>query len=608
MYQFKDARRRTIYVGKAKSLRPRVRSYFADSVSLHPRTAQMVSEAVDIEWTEVRTETEALLLEHSLIQQHTPRFNVRLKDDRSYPVIALTDGKWPRASVEHRTPTRKAKRFGPYPHSKTAHSLLGTLVKSFPVRTCNDTKFAAHSKQKSPCLLHHIGQCSAPCADLISPQEYASLLKGISSVLSGDTQEVVEELTGKMAAAADSHEFELAARLRDRISDVTRATEEQRIIGASQEDYDVIGVHDDELSASIQVFFIRKGRVTGQRGFIVDKVESLSHAQLVSKAMSQLYCGDYDAKWPKSVVVSHLPDDLSAHEKWLADGRGSKVAVRVPARGPKRSLLDTVCHNAKESLMRHKLKRASDYDSRARALRDIADYLSLPAPPLRIECYDMSHLQGEHYVGSMVVFEDGLPNKKEYRRFKLKGVTDNDDCAAMDEVLRRRLGNYLRESDSTSPSDPKFSYPPQLLVVDGGRQQLSVAARAVEDLGLSDRIHVCAIAKQFEEVFTPGNVDPLSIPRDSEALYLLQRLRDESHRFALSYHRKLRSKSLRAGPLDGIPGLGPKRKARLIRELGSTKAVRSTSLEDLLSISWLPDSVARQVHSQAGPGQKAELS
>jgi excinuclease ABC subunit C len=432
----------------------------------------------------------------------------------------------------------------------------------------------------------------------VTKEEYEELVRDLIRFLEGHTEAVVKNLTERMHVASNALEFELAARLRDRLSSVEKAIEKQQIAGTRNEDFDVIGVHDDELEASVQVFYVRKGRVMGQRGFIVDKVEDVTHPDLIARVIEDLYHDGNPIGMPKNVFVPNLPEKQALYEEWLSAERGSRVQIRVPQRGDKRALHETATKNARESFGRHRLKRGSDHNSRARALEELQRYLDLPNAPLRIECYDMSHLQGTDYVGSMVVLEDALPRKSEYRRFKIRDVVGNDDFAAMEEVLSRRLKNYLDERSLGADQPGKFAYPPQLLVVDGGKGQLGVAQNVLKSLGLDQEIPVVALAKQFEEVFVPGKSDPVHLPRGSEALYLLQRVRDESHRFAIAYHRQLRNKRMTRSVLDGILGLGNVRRKRLIREFGGVRKVQEASLGDLQALTWLPDSVAAAVHER----------
>ena len=455
-----------------------------------------------------------------------------------------------------------------------------------------------HQRLGRPCLLFHIEQCAGPCVGEITGDDYRDLVGDLTRFLEGDTEEVLRDLNNKMGAASSSMEFELAARYRDRLSSVKKAIEKRQIAGTRNEDFDVIGVHDDELEASVQVFFVRKGRVMGQRGSIVDKVEDFTQPDLIARIIEDVYHDENPIGMPKNVFVPSLPEKAELYEEWLTGQRGSRVEIRVPQRGDKRALHETATKNARESFARHRLKRGTDHNSRSKALEELQRHLALPNAPLRIECYDMSHLQGTDYVGSMVVLEDALPRKSEYRRFKIRDVEGNDDFAAMEEVLSRRFRNYLDEKDLPSTEITKFSYPPQLLVVDGGKGQLGVAVRVLESMGLEEEIPVVALAKQFEEVFIPGRSQPIELPRGSEALYLLQRIRDESHRFAIAYHRKLRDKRMTRSVLDEIPGLGDMRKKRLIKEFGGVRKVQQASLSDLLALTWLPNKVAAAVHER----------
>ncbi|QGG95463.1 excinuclease ABC subunit UvrC [Actinomarinicola tropica] len=603
-YQFKDAHGRVIYVGKAKSLRQRLSNYFQNPRNLPPRTAQMVATAETVEWIQVRNDVEALMLEYNLIKEHRPRFNVRLVDDKSYPFLAITmSDDWPRAMVMRGSKRKGVRYWGPYGHAYAIRETLDLLLRTFPIRTCSDNKFRHHERIGRPCLLGHIEKCSAPCVDAVSKERYDELVEELSRFLDGDTDEVVRDLEAQMRDAAGELEFELAARLRDRLGSVRKAIEKQQMVADRSEDLDVIGIADDELEAAVQVFFVRGGRVVGRKGFVIDKVEDLTAEELVGNVLEGLYYDYPPLGFPKVVLVPTPSEDDDLYERWLCELRGSKVQVRVPQRGDKRTLLETVTRNASEELVRHRLRRASDHNARAQALNELQEQLGLPEAPLRIECFDMSHIQGTDYVGSMVVVEDGLPKKSEYRRFKIRDVAGNDDFAAMEEVLTRRFRNYLQERETpVSEREGRFSYPPNLLVVDGGKGQLNVAVRVLQELGLDDEIPVASLAKQFEEVFLPGQPDPVRLPRQSEALYLLQRIRDESHRFAITYHRQLRGRRMTRSVLDDIPGLGPTRKKRLVKELGGVTAVKRASLDTLRGLSWLPDAVADAIYEKVhGP-------
>jgi len=597
-YQFRDRHGRVIYVGKATSLRSRLSNYFASN--LPPRTAQMVATADSVEWIQVGNDVEALMLEYNLIKEHRPRFNIRLVDDKSYPYLAVTVGdEWPRPMVMRGAKRKGVRYYGPFGHAYAIRETLDLLLRTFPLRTCSDAKFGRHQRQGRPCLLFHIEKCTGPCVGEIDQATYRQLTEELLAFLDGDTDDIVRRLEREMKAAASDLEFERAARLRDQLGSVRKAIERQQMVASRNEDLDVIGMAEDELEAAVQVFYVRRGRVVGRKGFIVDKVEDVTPGELVGNVLEGLYGEPQPLGLPKTVLVPAEPDDTDLYERWLGSERGSAVRIRVPQRGAKRALQETVTRNAAEEFTRHRLRRSSDHNSRARALNELQDHLGLPSAPLRIECYDMSHIQGTDYVGSMVVLEDGLPKKSDYRRFKIRDVPGNDDFAAMEEVLTRRLTAYLVERDQPVGERPgRFAYPPQLLLVDGGKGQLSVAERVVEDLGLGQEIPVASLAKRFEEVFVPGQADPIRIPRQSEALYLLQRVRDEAHRFAISYHRELRGKRMTKSVLDDVPGLGPTRRKRLVKELGGVGAVKRAELEVLLGLSWLPDDVGRAVYEK----------
>ena len=605
-YQFKDAAGRVIYVGKAANLRQRLSNYFQSPRNMHVRTAQMVATAESVEWTTVRNEVEALMLEYSLIKEHRPRFNVRLRDDKSYPFLAVTVGdQWPRAVVMRGRKRKGTRYFGPYGHAYAIRDTLDLLLRSFPIRTCSQSKFGQHERLGRPCLLYHIEKCAGPCVGEIEEVPYRQLVNELCEFLEGDTDEIVDRLERDMQGAAGELDFERAARLRDRLVAVRKAIEKQQMVVERSEDVDVIGIADDELEASVQVFYVRKGRVVGRKGFVLDKVEELTPGGLVDRILESMYGEPPMLGVPKQVLVPYESDDRRTYEEWLELSRGSKVQVRVPRRGDKRVLLETVTRNAKEEFTRHRLRRASDHNTRSRALTELQDHLHLPEAPLRIECYDMAHLQGTDYVGSMVVLEDGLPNKREYRRFKVNDVPGNDDYAAMAEVVRRRLQAYLDERDrpvnERGDKPGKFAYPPQLLLVDGGKGQVSATKRVVDELGLTDEIPVAGLAKRFEEVYVPDRSEPVAIPRGSEALFMLQRIRDEAHRFANSFHRERRSKRMTVSALDGIPGLGEVRRKKLTKALGGVNAVKRADLDELKALSFLPDAVAEAVHTKFHP-------
>lgn len=595
-YQFIDADGRVIYVGKAKSLRSRLSNYFQNPAGLPLRTAQMVATAETVTWVVVRNELEALMLEYSLIKAHQPRFNVRLRDDKTYPLLAVTVADtWPRALVMRGTRTKGVRYFGPYANAWAIRQTLDLLLRTFPVRTCSDTKLRRHEKLGKPCLLFHIEKCSGPCVGAITPDDYQALVDELLGFLDGDTQPVLDRLAADMAAAASELEFEHAARLRDRIESVTKVIERQQMVVDSDEDLDVVGIGGDDLESAVQVLYVRRGRVVGHKGFVLDNVEDLSGPGMVARVVGELYADDPPLGVPREVLVPELPADHDVMEAFLATRRGSKVRIRVAQRGDKRSLAEMVGRNATEEFNRHRLKRAADHNSRARALNELQQALGLPTAPLRIECFDMSHIQGTDYVGSMVVLEDGMPRPPEYRRFKVRTVDGSDDVAAMTEVLTRRFEAYLADRNRPVAERGRFAYPPQLLLVDGGLPQLGAAVSVLDRLGLTDEIPVAALAKRFEEVYQPGSSIPASVPRGSEALYLLQRVRDEAHRFAITYHRQLRGKRMTRSVLDDIAGLGPARKKKLVSAFGGVNAVKAASRNELMAMSWLPDTVADAV-------------
>ena len=599
-YQFRDAQGRVIYVGKAINLRSRVSCYFADPKTLHPRTASMMSFAEKVEWIEVRNEVEALLLEYALIKEHKPRFNIRLQDDKSFPFMAITtDEEWPRAMMFRGKRRKGVRYFGPYVHPGAIRDTLELLLRTFPVRTCAASKFKQHERLGRPCLLFHIEKCSGPCVGEVSAADYKVHVDGLMKFLDGDNNEIVAAMEQQMIAASEATDFERAAKIRDRLTAIHQVLEKQQMVGVKEDDMDVIGIAQDEITAAVQIFFVRKGRVIGRNGFVLDKVEDVSPELLVDRILENVYGDEPALGIPKQVLVPVLPESHEAVEKWLSDVRTTQVSVRVPMRGDKRELQETVTINASRELARHRLKRSADQHSRTLALNDLQQLLKLPHFPLRIECYDMAHLHGTDYVGSMVVLEDGLPAKTEYRRFKIKDVPGNDDYAAMREVLMRRLSAYKKERDlpiSERGSKPgKFAYPPQLILVDGGKGQLGVAIDVVKELGLENEIPVASLAKRLEEVFVPSSSMPIDVPRGSEALFMLQVIRDEAHRFANTFHRQLRGKRMKVSGLDGIAGLGAARKEKLMKVFGSIKSLREASVEEILAQSGLPPVVAQAV-------------
>jgi len=618
VYRFRDEHGRVVYVGKAKSLRSRLSSYFQDIANLHPRTQQMVLSAAAVDWTVVSTEVEALQLEYNWIKEFDPRFNVRYRDDKSYPWLAVTlDEAYPRAQVMRGAKRKGVKYFGPYAHAWAIRDTLDTLLRVFPMRTCSAGVFKRSGQVGRPCLLGYIGKCSAPCVGRVDEAEHRAIVEDFVDFMSGQTQKFIKRLEREMRAASRDQEYERAARLRDDIGALTRAMEKQAVVLGDGTDADVVAFAQDELEAAVQVFYVRGGRVRGQRGWVVDKVGDVRTGDLVEQFLTQTYLdsASLDSEVPREVLVPELPDDPDVVTELLELVRGARVSLRVPQRGDKRALLETVERNAAESFARHKLKRSSDLTARSLALQELQVSLSLPTAPLRIECYDVSNLQGTEVVASMVVFEDGLARKSEYRRFAIKWVEGQDDVASIHEVISRRFRRYLEERSETgeagvddsdeevgpSPIDPvtgrprKFAYPPQLVVVDGGPPQVAAAAAAMRELGVDD-VALCGLAKRLEEVWLPGDADPVILPRTSEALYLLQRIRDEAHRFAITYHRQKRSVSMTQSQLDGVPGLGETRRKALLRHFGSVKRLRAATVEEIAEVPGVGRRTAIAVH------------
>ncbi|HEX2773444.1 MAG TPA: excinuclease ABC subunit UvrC [Micromonosporaceae bacterium] len=602
VYRFRDQTGRVIYVGKAKSLRSRLNSYFGDVWHLHQRTQQMVTTAAAVDWVTVNTEVEALQLEYSWIKQYDPRFNVRYRDDKSYPYLAVTlDEEFPRLLVMRGAKRKGVRYFGPYSHAWAIRETLDLLLRVFPARTCSAGVFKRAGQIGRPCLLGYIGKCSAPCVGSVSAAEHRAIVDDFCDFMAGKTDTMVRRLEREMAEASGQLEFERAARLRDDLAALRRAMEKQTVVLGDGTDADVVAFAEDPLEAAVQVFHVRDGRIRGQRGWVVEKVEDLNTGDLVHHFCSQVYGGEHgEGDVPRELLVPALPADTDALAEWLSGHRGGRVTLRVPQRGDKKALLETVARNATEALARHRLRRAGDLTTRSRALDEIGEGLGMSTSPLRIECYDVSQIQGTDVVASMVVFEDGLPRKSEYRRFVIRGATD--DLSALSETLRRRFARYLDaraetgelgEEVAADPDRPgidpttgrprKFAYPPQLVVVDGGQPQVAAAAAALADLGIDD-VALCGLAKRLEEVWLPGDDFPVILPRASEGLYLLQRVRDEAHRFAIAFHRQRRSKRMTASALDGVAGLGEVRRQALLRQFGSVKRLSAATVDEITEV------------------------
>ncbi|MGX4653199.1 excinuclease ABC subunit UvrC [Micromonospora sp. SCSIO 07396] len=602
VYRFRDGTGRVIYVGKAKSLRSRLNSYFADPWGLHERTRQMVTTAESVDWVTVGTEVEALQLEYTWIKQYDPRFNVRYRDDKSYPYLAVTlDEEYPRLQVMRGAKRKGVRYFGPYSHAWAIRETLDLLLRVFPARTCSAGVFKRAGQVGRPCLLGYIGKCSAPCVGTVSAEAHRAIVDNFCEFMAGRTDTMVRRLEREMTEASEQLEFERAARLRDDVAALRRAMEKQTVVLGDGTDADVVAFADDPLEAAVQVFHVRDGRVRGQRGWVVEKTEELTTGDLVHHFCTQVYGGEQgEADVPRELLVPELPGDAEALADWLSARRGSRVSLRVPQRGDKKTLLETVGRNAKDALARHKLKRAGDLTTRSKALDEISEALGMRTSPLRIECFDVSQIQGTDVVASMIVFEDGLPRKSEYRRFIVRGATD--DLSAMSEVLRRRFARYLDaraetgelgEETASDPDRPgidpttgrprKFAYPPQLVVVDGGAPQVAAAAQALAELGIDD-VALCGLAKRLEEVWLPDDDYPVILPRTSEGLYLLQRVRDEAHRFAITFHRQRRSKRMTESALDTVPGLGEVRRKALLHHFGSLKRLSAATVEEIVEV------------------------
>ncbi|MET8158969.1 excinuclease ABC subunit UvrC [Sphaerisporangium sp. NPDC005289] len=606
VYRFRDAHGRVIYVGKAKSLRQRLNSYFADFAGLHPRTQTMLTTAAGVDWTVVGTEVEALQLEYSWIKEFDPRFNVKYRDDKSYPFLAVTMGEdFPRVQVLRGAKRKGTRYFGPYSHAWAIRETVDLLLRVFPVRTCSAGVFKRAGQIGRPCLLGYIDKCSAPCVGNVTPEQHRELAEDFCDFMAGNTGRFIKRLERAMREAAAAEEYERAARLRDDIQALQRALEKQAVVLGEGTDCDVVALTEDPLEAAVQVFYVRGGRIRGQRGWVVDKVEEATTGELVEHFLLQMYGEATPEAVPREVLVPALPPEAGAVAELLTEQRGARVEVRVPQRGDKKALMETVERNAKESLAQHKLRRASDLTTRSRALQEIADALDLDQAPLRIECYDVSHLQGDDVVASMVVFEDGLARKSEYRRFAIRGTAGQGDVASIYEVIHRRFKRLVEERAESGELDPepidpetgkprRFAYPPNLVVVDGGPAQVAAAQRALDELGVDD-VSVSGLAKRLEEVWVPGDDQPVILPRTSESLYLLQRVRDEAHRFAITYHRSKRSKSVKVSVLDEIRGLGSARKQALLKRFGSVKRLQGATVEEIREVPGIGLSTAEAI-------------
>ena len=609
-YLFLDGNGRVLYVGKARILRQRLASYFGAWTTIPERNRAMLESARSVEWMVVDSESAALHLEWTLIQRHRPRHNIRFRDDKSYPELVLTTSdEVPRARVQRGRVAAGDRRFGPYVSASDIRATLDLLIRVFPVRTCSDGVYDRAHRSDRPCLLHHIGRCAAPCTGVVSPAEHRELVDGLADFLDGRTGPVLDDLETRMRDAATEQRYEVAARLRDQLEAARRATAKQQVVWPESVDFDALALSDDELEAAAHVFVVRGGRLVGQRGWIVEKSAGMSRAELVTSCVVAFY-EDRSDDVPPLVLVPDAPDEVDALTDLLTDlrvasgrGRGARVTLTVPQRGPRREFLATVEENARQHLQRARMRRASDLASRSAALDDLRARLGLDEAPLRIECFDISHLGGTEVVGSMVVLEDGLPRPQAYRRFKLR-VDANDDPAAMREVVRRRFERLLTEQaeplDAESSRRRSFAYPPQLVIIDGGPTQLAAALEGVADLPL-DGVAFVALAKRFEELWLPGEERPVVLPRGSEALYLVQRVRDEAHRFAITYQRSRRTRTVRGSTLEDVPGIGPGRRQALLRRFGSVTAIRSASDDELLAVRGVSPTLVAALRDHLGP-------
>lgn len=670
VYKFRDENKRVIYVGKAKNLRARLSNYFQDITQLHPRTRQMVLTASSVEWTVVASEVEALQLEYTWIKRFDPHFNVMYRDDKTYPMLAVSVGEVVPRAFFYRGPRRKGVRyFGPYSHAWAVRESLDLLTRVFPMRTCSKGVYNRHERLGRPCLLGYIGKCDAPCIGRVSKEEHRETVNELVSFMNGNTAGVRRKLVKDMEAAAENLEFERAARLRDDLGAIDKIMEQQAVVFADGTDADLIAFNSDELEAAVQIFHVRGGRIRGQRGWVVERAgdqatfEPIEEGQpdpalpaLVQNFLIQFYSDAVEREEqearedavlaadvqrrgvdqeshmeqrhvhviPREILVQAMPEESKQVVSLLEELRGARVDLRVPQRGDKRSLMDTVEKNAKEQLRQHKLKRVGDLTARSAALQDIQDALGMDQAPLRIECTDISHIQGTDVVASLVVFEDGIPKKSDYRRYRIKeaaGDGHSNDVGSIAEITRRRfkrhnqdkLANPDEEKEESSFAEEKvaeesaeagrrFAYPPQLFIVDGGAPQVAAAQEVFDELGIVD-VTLVGLAKRLEEIWVPGDDEPVILPRISQALFLLQQIRDEAHRFAITYHRQQRSKRMRSSALDAIPGLGPQRRTDLVKHFGSVKKLKAASVDEICEVNGFGPKLAQTVYDKLHDAQ-----
>ena len=645
VYRFRDEQGAVIYVGKAKNLRARLTNYFQDLANLHPRTQKMVTTAASVQWTVVRNEIEALTLEFTWIKEFNPRFNVMFKDDKSYPYLAVSMGeRFPRVQVTREARRKDTRYFGPYTKVWAIRDTIELLIRVFPVRTCSAGVFRRAQAQGRPCLLGYIDKCSAPCVGRISQAEHRALAQSMCDFLEGKASPILRQVESEMRQASAELDFETAAKKRDDLRALETVLERNTMVLNDGTDADIFALVSDELDAAVHVFHVRGGRIRGTRGWVVSRDDDASEAELMARLFEQVYSELPDIPQgrkgrieqaqavsvddvihtptravPREILVSVMPSEGGTIAQWLTEKRGVAVDIHVPKRGPKAQLMETVKENAKQALILHKTRRSGDLAQRGQALDELAEYLDLPASPLRIECYDISHTQGQLQVGSMVVFEDGVPRKDSYRHFNIHGENGEgtpDDTSAMDEVLRRRFSRLLAEENGEDGEDEegiafesgpvdangrprRFSYRPDLVVVDGGLPQVNAARDALDSMGID--IPLIGLAKRLEEVWIPGEEFPLIFPRTSAALYMLQYLRDESHRFAITAHRKRRTKNQQRSVLDGIAGVGPSRQKALLRHFGSVKKIRESTPEQIAEVNGIGPSLGTVIWQALNP-------
>ncbi len=607
VYRFRDADGRVLYVGKAKNLRARLSNYFAPLHTLHERTRRMVTTASSVEWTVVASDVESLQLEYMWIQEFSPPFNVRYKDDKSYPFLAITlADEAPRVLVTRNRKIPGAKYFGPYPKVWAVHEVIDLMIKVFPIRTCSDSSYRKAMATARPCFPGQIGRCGGPCSQRVTIEEHRAIVDQFIAFMSGGERTATRDLTRRMNEAAAAMDYESAAVYRDKLQAVEAVLGRSALVLADDTDADLFGVAEDELAATVQQFVIRGGRVRGVRATTIEKELDISGEDLIDQVLQRAYGAADAIDIPRRVLVPELPADAAELEEWLSVRRGARVRIQVAQRGRKADLMRTARLNAQQALILHKTRRSADYVARTRALTELQEALGLAESPLRIECFDISHLSGTNVVASMVVFEDGLARKDQYRSFSVSETTDDTD--SMYQVLRRRLA-HLDEPESertevdvtaeeetvvTTRRRPRFAYRPQLLVVDGGAPQVAAAARALRDAGHPE-IALCGIAKRLEEVWLPGEDYPVILPRASEALYLLQRLRDEAHRFAITHQRRRRSRDI-SSVLAEVPGLGDARIKALLRHFGSVTALRAATPEQIAELPGIGPRLSESIH------------